>query len=170
MTIGRSSWQQGKKYLAMEEVVDNYFFHCSWSTTSCKFLTIAGGQVLLPLQVVNCFFHCSWSSISSSLHVVKYFFLCRWSSYFFHHSWSNTTIILDWSWSVTSSIAGDKLLLPMCRWSTTSSTLQLVLLQLLDQLLLFLTSCTHVPAASALILVVFLQWEESSWPPWWQVY
>ena len=41
-------------------LVDKNYFHCSWSITS----SIAGGQLLLPLQLVN-LFHCRRSTACS---------------------------------------------------------------------------------------------------------
>ena len=111
-------------------LVDKNFLHCSWSNSSSivavhvllmslldKYIFIAGGQLLLPLQVVNYFFSCSWSATSSiaggqlllPLQVVNCFF--------------------HWRWSTTFSIGDGQLLLPLqlvsyffhCRWSITSS-------------------------------------------------
>ena len=110
-------------------LVDKNFLHCSWSNSSSivavhvllislldKYIFVAGGQLVIPLQLVNYFFHRRGSATSSiaagqlllPLVMVSYFFHCRWSA--------------------TSSIAGGQLLLPLqvvnyffhCRWSTTS--------------------------------------------------
>ena len=110
-------------------LLDKNFLHCSWSNSSSivavhvllislldKYIFVAGGQLVIPLQLVNYFFHRRGSATSSiaagqlllPLVMVSYFFHCRWSA--------------------TSSIAGGQLLLPLqvvnyffhCRWSTTS--------------------------------------------------
>ena len=110
-------------------LLDKNFLHCSWSNSSSivavhvllislldKYIFVAGGQLVIPLQLVNYFFHRRGSATSSiaagqlllPLVMVSYFFHCRWSA--------------------TSSIAGGQLLLQLqvvnyffhCRWSTTS--------------------------------------------------
>ena len=119
-------------------LVDKNYFHCSWSTTS----SIAGGQVLLPLQVVTYFFQCSWSTYSIAGR--QLLFHCRWSTassiavgqvllplqvvkYFFQCSWSTTFSIaacqllplqvvnyfFHCSWSTDSSILVGQVLLPL---------------------------------------------------------
>ena len=111
-------------------LLDKNFLHCSWSSSSSivavhvlltslldKYIFIAGGQLVIPLQLVNYFFHWRWPATSSvaaaqlllPLVMVTYFFHCRWSS--------------------TSSIGDGQLLLPLqmvnyffhWRRSTTSS-------------------------------------------------
>ena len=110
-------------------LLDKNFLHCSWSNSSSivavhvlltslldKYIFIAGGQLVIPLQLVNYFFH--WRrSATSSIAAAQLLLPLVMVSYFFHYSWSTT-----------SSIGYGQLLLSLqvvnyffhCRWSTTS--------------------------------------------------
>ena len=121
-------------------LLDKNFLHCSWSNSSSivavhvllislldKYIFIAGGQLVIPWQLVNYFFH--WSgSATSSIAAGQLLLPLVMVSYFFHCSWSTTSSIgagqillpsepvnyfFHCSWSTTSSIAAGQLLLPL---------------------------------------------------------